>query len=76
MSIRSLILGLVLLAPQASWAQAKETIRYGTIDLKGTVQKPEILVVITRQNLNSTYTMELKESFLPQIVESVDGKPF
>ena len=44
--------------------------------IKGEVQKPSISIVVTRQNLNQDYVLELQESFIPQIVEAIDKKPF
>ena len=44
--------------------------------IEGKIQKPEITIFITRQNLNTNYNLELKESFIPKIVESVEKKPF
>ena len=44
--------------------------------IEGKIQKPEITIFITRQNLNTDYNLELKESFVPKIVESVERKPF
>lgn len=42
----------------------------------GKIQKPEIQILITKQNLTPKYDLELRESFLPKIVQSVDAKPF
>ena len=42
----------------------------------GTVQKPEIELFLARQNLNSHDRLELRESFLPKIIESVETNPF
>jgi hypothetical protein len=42
----------------------------------GEVLKPEITVVISRENLNKAYELELDESFLDKIVESVKRAPF
>ena len=42
----------------------------------GEVQKPEVTVVISRENLNKKFELELKESFLPKIVEAVKKPPF
>jgi hypothetical protein len=42
----------------------------------GEVLKPEITVVISRENLNKAYELELDESFLDKIVESVEHAPF
>ena len=44
--------------------------------IEGEVQKPEITVVISRENLNKAYLIELKESFLHKILESVRKAPF
>jgi len=46
------------------------------IVIEGEVQKPEITVVISRENLNKAYLIELKESFLHKILESVRKAPF
>lgn len=45
-------------------------------EVKGKVQKPEITIFVTRQNLNPEYDLELRESFIPKIVESAEEKPF
>jgi hypothetical protein len=42
----------------------------------GDYHKPNVMVVITRQNLSADYQVQLRESFLPQIVESVERGPF
>lgn len=44
--------------------------------IEGEVQKPQVAVYITRQNLNDRYQLELKESFVPKILESVENPPF
>lgn len=45
-------------------------------DIVGEVQKPEVIVLISRENLNKAYELELAESFLDKIVESVEQPPF
>lgn len=72
---RFMVLSLALLAPSLAWAQGR-TIRFDEEVIKGKVQKPEVSILITRQNLNDNYTLELKESFLPKIYESVEDQPF
>jgi hypothetical protein len=42
----------------------------------GEVLKPEITVVISRENLNKAYELKLDESFLDKIVKSVERPPF
>jgi hypothetical protein len=63
----------VLLTAQDALAKRlvfKETV------IEGEIQKPEVAVYLTRQNLNDKYALELKESFLPKIVHSVERDPF
>ena len=42
----------------------------------GEVLKPEITVVISRENLNKAYELKLDEDLLDKIVESVQKAPF
>jgi hypothetical protein len=42
----------------------------------GEVLKPEITVVISRENLNKAYELKLDEDILNKIVESVKSAPF
>ncbi len=44
--------------------------------IEGEVRKPEVAVFISRQNLNDRYALQLRESFLPKIVESIEHPPF
>jgi hypothetical protein len=45
-------------------------------DIIGNVQKPEVTVLITRENLNKSYELDLDESFLKKIIDSVESDPF
>jgi hypothetical protein len=38
--------------------------------------KPGVMVVITRQNLDAAYEIELRSSFLDNVVQSVEKGPF
>ena len=42
----------------------------------GEVLKPEITVVISRENLNKAYDLALDEDFLQRIIDSVKSAPF
>lgn len=44
--------------------------------IEAEVQKPEVAVYITRQNLNKAYDLQLKESFIPRIIEALEEPPF
>ena len=63
------------LATTAAWAQTRRLV-FEEEQITGKVQKPEITIFITRQNLNTEYDLELRRSFIPKIVESVEKKPF
>ena len=68
------LLGVVTWGSVA-WAQSRRIIIEEVL-VEGKVQKPEITIFITRQNLNTEYNLELRESFIPKIQESVNKKPF
>ena len=51
-------------------------LRFEAEDIKGKIQKPEIQILITKQNLTPKYELELRESFLPKVIEAVERKPF
>ena len=44
--------------------------------IKGEVQKPTVTLFVSRQNINTDATLELRESFVPRIIESVEKQPF
>lgn len=68
------LIGL-LVASEAQAAKLRVVFKDET-EIEGEVQKPEVAVFITRQNLNKAYELELKESFLPKILESIEHPPF
>jgi hypothetical protein len=67
---------LVLVWSGAAYAAPKRLVFKEATVVEGQVQKPEVAVFITRQNLNKAYDLELRESFLPKILESVESAPF
>ena len=77
---RILLLTLVFLVPALASAQSRrsgrQVVRLGEETVEGSVQKPELSVFMGRQNLSANEQLELRESFLPRIVESVEKKPF
>jgi hypothetical protein len=75
---------LLLVAAVALWAADAEAQRKkvvfgedteGSI-VEGYVHKPEVGYIITRQEQEDLETLQLKESFIPKIVKSVEKKPF
>ncbi len=66
---------LVFFAPSSADAQTRRLV-FEEISVEGRVQKPVIDIFMRRQNLHTDYKLELRESFLPKIIESVEKKPF
>jgi len=73
--MRFLVFMVMLGSTSPSQAQTRRLV-FDDIDVEGRVQKPVIDIFMRRQNLNTAYQLELKESFLPKIVKSVEEKPF
>jgi hypothetical protein len=72
-----LICGICL--PTEADAQSrrkKNVVRLADDAVLGKVQKPDIQIFMSRQNLSANAELELRESFLPRIVDSVEKKPF
>ena len=74
MRLLIIIVGAFLWAPKAE-AQTRRLV-FEDINVEGRVQKPVIDIFMRRQNLHADYKLELRESFLPKIVDSVEKKPF
>ena len=70
--MRSVLLALVFVAMPAAAAPVTGE----EFVIVGEVLKPEITVVISRENLNKAYELKLDEDFLDKIVESVKAPPF
>ncbi len=69
--------GLSLPSPRTGTAVAAKRIVFETAStVVGEVQRPQVSVVMTRENLNDPYDFNLQESFLPKIVDAVRRAPF
>ncbi len=63
-------------APAGAAAPAKKrVIRLESIKVEGRIQKPQAFYILQRSNLNFE-GLDLRQNFLPKIVQSVDQKPF
>ena len=69
----STLLALCAFAPSVATAAP---MRFEETEITGEYLKPEITVVISRENLNKNYEVELKASFIEKILKSVDEQPF
>ena len=74
--MKRLILAGLLMVPSLAFAGDGSVLRFKDEVLRVKVQKPEVSYVLTKPDLTPRYELELKESFLPRIEESVRGKPF
>jgi hypothetical protein len=43
--------------------------------VRGEIQKPEVFITINRNNAGKAYELELRESFIPKILESMKKNP-
>ncbi len=77
MSARWLLAAVLAAVMVPSGVSAEElSFEDGAAVITGEVLKPEITVVMSRENLNKSYDLELKESFLQKIIDSVEQPPF
>lgn len=72
--MHGLMLFATLLAAPAD-AQTKRIVIEEEV-ITGKIRKPEVTLFIARQNLETGYTLELRKSFVPKVVQSVEKKPF
>lgn len=72
-----LICGILVPNPADAQSRRRKTVvRLAGEDVKGSVQKPDLQIFMGRQNLSANAKLDLRESFLPRIIESVEKKPF
>jgi hypothetical protein len=73
--IAYILAGFILAQP--AWAQGRGRARMLEEEIiQGKVQKPNIEIIIARQNLAEADQLVLKESFVPLILNSVETGPF
>lgn len=72
-------LAILLAVPATASAQRraprKNVIRIAETKIEGRIQKPQAFYILQRSNLNFE-GLELKNSFVPKIIKSVDQAPF
>ncbi len=66
----------LLLLPLDGTAAPKTFESQDEFEVVGEVLKPEITVLITRENLNKAYDLKLEADFLQRIIDSVKTAPF
>ena len=73
---RSILLGAILVVSATAMGGRLRFTVDEVDEITGKVQKPDVTVVITRENLNKSYELKLEESFIDRIIESVEHAPF
>ena len=68
------LVGLPMEAAAQSRSKRK-VIRLEAIKVEGRIQKPQAFYILQRSNLNFE-SLELRKSFIPKIIESVEKNPF
>ena len=63
------------LGPAAAQTQKRKKIVLSEFVIEGRVQKPQAFLLLQRQNLNFE-GLELKRSFVPKIIKSIEKTPF
>lgn len=74
----ALTIALAASLPGTVMAQAagpKKVIRLEAIKVEGRIQKPQAFYILQRSNLNFE-GLELQQSFIPKILQSVEKAPF
>ncbi|MBI2374029.1 MAG: hypothetical protein HYV07_08525 [Deltaproteobacteria bacterium] len=61
--------------PARNPARGRKVIRLGTTVIEGTIQKPQAFYILQRSSLNLG-GLELKNSFVPKILKTVEEAPF
>jgi len=79
-TVLTIIIGLLFVVGVADIAQAqsrrgRRVIRLEAIKVEGRIQKPQAFYVLQRSSLNFE-GLELKQSFIPKIFESIEEQPF
>ena len=72
-----LITALLFVASLGSYAFAAEPVKlFEDFTIEGEVQRPQLQMLMTRKNLDKEYEIELRQSFIPKIKESMRKAPF
>tara|TARA_B110000037_G_C17075932_1_gene487854 strand:- start:1316 stop:1567 length:252 start_codon:yes stop_codon:yes gene_type:complete len=71
--VASVLIGSVTADAQS---RSRNVILIEAEEVQGEVQIPDVTVIFARQNLDSKDRLNLRESFIPRIIQSVDSSPF
>jgi len=66
---------IFVLFAHARPAWSKKVIRLEALKVEGRIQKPQAFYILQRSNLNFE-ALDLKQSFIPKILKSLEEEPF
>ncbi|MEM1024078.1 MAG: hypothetical protein AAGD10_06045 [Myxococcota bacterium] len=70
-----LLVGAGTVNAQNQRRRPRRVIKLDVLRIEGRIQKPQAFYILQRSNLNFE-GLELKRSFVPKIIESVESEPF
>ena len=68
--------GVVIALTAWAGTASAQGLNFEEIVIEGEIQKPEVTIVISRENLNKSYELKLEESFLRKILDALRRAPF
>ncbi len=66
---------MILLLLQMAFAQDNSSNPIQAFEVQGQVQKPEIFLALRKGDTSKAYELELRESFIPKILETMKKDP-
>ena len=66
---------MILLLLQMAFAQDNSNNPIQAFEVQGQVQKPEIFLALRKGDTSKAYELELRESFIPKILETMKKDP-
>lgn len=66
---------MILLLLQMAFAQDDPNNPIQAFEVQGQIQKPEIFLALRKGDTSKAYELELRESFIPKILETMKKDP-
>jgi len=76
LALVGLLLSLSAVAPTTETVPLNLDQEEADFVIVGKEHLPDFTVLMDRENLSKAYDLELKESFLPKIIEAIKSQPF
>lgn len=70
------VVGLLLAFGALVGVAHSATLRFDETQIEAEVQKPEVTVFVSRENLSKAFDLDLERGFLERVIASVEEAPF